>query len=211
MRDIRLHRLLTELLTEIREADLQIDPPGGMEDRVLKRWDRDATARAARIRRRRRTPGWLVSCAGALAAAMLLLALVHRSSRAPIAVGAPAADPEVRAQPTAAEVPPAVAPLPMVGPRPSAIVPVEPEKRPRRAETASEIVSFIPLSLEARQDLLGSFQVARVLLPRELLADLGVVPDASRVGGPIEADVVFGEDGLARAIRLADQAAGRAQ
>ncbi len=210
MSDQRPHRLLAELLTEIRGADLQIDPPGGMEERVLKRWDRDVTARAARIRRRQRTPGWLVSCAGALAAAMLLLVLVHRSSRGPIAVGAPVADPEVRPQPTAVE-PAAVATLPAVGPRPSAIAPVEPAKRPRRAETANEIVSFIPLSPDARQDLVGSFQVARVLLPRELLADLGVVPDASRIGGPIQADVVFGEDGLARAIRIADRDAGRAQ
>ena len=100
---------------------------------------------------------------------------------------------------------PAAAMPPAVEPRPIAIARAEPEKRPRRVDTPSEIVSFIPLSPEARQDLLGSFQVARVLLPREVLADLGVVPDASRVGGPIQADVVFGEDGLARAIRLADQ------
>jgi len=210
MSDKDSHRLLTELLTEIGGADLQIDSPGGMEERVLRHWDRDATARAARIRRRPRTPGWLVSCAGALAAAVLLLALVHRSSQGPIVAGAPVADPEVRAQPEAVEVPAAAMP-PAVGPRPIAIARVEAEKRPRGVDTSSEIVSFIPLFPEARQDLLGSFQVARVLLPREVLADLGVVPDASRVGGPIQADVVFGEDGLARAIRLADKNPGRVQ
>jgi hypothetical protein len=58
---------------------------------------------------------------------------------------------------------------------------------------------------------MGSFQIARVLLPREVLADLGVVRDANRLGGPIQADVVFGEDGLARAIRLATQDTGRSQ
>jgi len=210
MSDKDSHRLLTELLTEIGGADLKIDSPGGMEERVLRHWDRDATARAARIRRRPRTPGWLVSCAGALAAAMLLLVLVHRSSQGPTVAGAPVADPEVRAQPKAVEVPAAAMP-PAVGPLPIAIARVEAEKRPRRVDTPSEIVSFIPLFPEARQDLLGSFQVARVLLPREVLADLGVVPDASRVGGPIQADVVFGEDGLARAIRLADRNPGRVQ
>jgi len=210
MSDNEPHRLLTELLTEIGGADLQIDPPGGMEDRVLSHWDRGATARAARIRRRPRARAWLVSCASALAAAMLLLVLVHRSSQGPIGAGAPVADTEVRTQPTAVEVAAAAVP-PAVGPRPIAIAPVEAEKRPRRAETPSEIVSFMPLSPEARRDLQGSFQVARVLLPRQVLADLGLVPDASRVGGPIQADVVFGEDGLARAIRLADRDPGRAQ
>jgi hypothetical protein len=203
--------LLTELLTEIGGADLQINSPGGLEERVLRHWDRDAAARAGRIRRRPRTPGWLVSCAGALAAAMLLLVLVHRSSQGPIVAGAPVTDPEVRAQPKAVEVPAAAAVPPAVGPRPITVARVEAEKRPRRVESPSEIVSFVPLFPEARQDLLGSFQVARVLLPREVLADLGVVPDASRVGGPIQADVVFGEDGLARAIRLADRDPGRAQ
>jgi hypothetical protein len=211
MSDNDSHRLLTELLTEIGGADLQINSPGGLEERVLRHWDRDAAARAGRIRRRPRTPGWLVSCAGALAAAMLLLVLVHRSSQGPIVAGVPVADPEVRAQPKAVEVPAAAAVPPAVGPRPITMARVEAEKRPRRVESPSEIVSFVPLFPEARQDLLGSFQVARVLLPREVLADLGVVPDASRVGGPIQADVVFGEDGLARAIRLADGNPGRVQ
>jgi hypothetical protein len=85
------------------------------------------------------------------------------------------------------------------------------EKRPQRMIQSGEIVSFVPLSPDARQDLLGSFQVARVLLPRETLADLGVVLDANRVGEPIQADVVFGEDGLARAIRLAPQDTRRFQ
>ena len=74
-----------------------------------------------------------------------------------------------------------------------------------------DVVSFVPLSSDVRQDLLGSFQVARVLLPREALADLGVVLDVNRVGEPIQADVVFGEDGLARAIRLAPQDVRRFQ
>jgi len=109
------------------------------------------------------------------------------------------------------EVQRAAVTLPAVGPSPIGIARVGSKKGPHRVETPSEIASFMPLSPEAHQDLLGSFQVARVLLPREVLADLGVVLDASRLGGPIQADVVFGEDGLARAIRLAHQDAGRAQ
>ena len=65
-----------------------------------------------------------------------------------------------------------------------------------------EAVGFYPIGPDAYQALNGPFRVARVRLPREVLADLGVVLDVNRVGGPVQADVVFGEDGLARAIRL---------
>jgi len=211
MTDREHQRLLTELLNEIAGADLQIDAPRGIEERVLRHWDADATARAARIRWKPRTRGWLIPGAGALAAAMLLLVVVHRSPRWSIAVRVPVAHSEVGAQPTAVEAPTAAAMFPAVAPRPIAIARTEPEKGPHRVDTPGEIVSFMPLSPDARQDLLGSFQVARVLLPREVLADLGVVLDANRVGEPMQVDVVFGEDGLARAIRLSNQGTGRSQ
>jgi len=211
MSDEAPHRLLTEMLTEIGRADLQIDAPGALEERVLRRWDRDVAAKAARIRWRPRRPGLLSHGAGALAAAMLLLVLVHRSWRGPIAVGVPVARPEVRARAAAVNAPTVAVSPPGVETRPIAVVRAQPEMKPPRIETPSELVSYIPLSPEAHQDLSGSFQVARVLLPREVLADLGVVLDASRVGEPIQADVVFGEDGLARAIRLAGQDTRRSQ
>jgi len=211
MTDSEHKRRLTELLNEIAGADLQIETPGTMEERVLRRWDAGATARAARIRWKPRPRGWLISGAGALAAAILLLVVVNRSSREPITVPVPVAHSDVRAQPTAAKAPTAAAPFPAVAPTPIAIGRNEPEKGQRRMDTLGEIVSFMPLSPDAHQDLVGSFQVARVLLPREVLADLGVVLDANRVGEPIQADVVFGEDGLARAIRLAQQDTGRSQ
>jgi hypothetical protein len=78
-------------------------------------------------------------------------------------------------------------------------------------EQATELAGFVALSPDVRQELLGTFQVARVLLPREVLADLGVVLDANRFGEPMQADVVFGEDGFARAIRLASQDRRRSQ
>ena len=209
MTDIQHQQLLTELLTEIARADLQFDPPRGMEERVLKYWDGDGAARATRLRRTPRLHVRLVPGVGALVTAVLLIALVNRSSRWPTAGPVPVAHPEVRAQPKAVEVPTPAATSRAVAPRPIAIARRGLEKRPQRVAQPGEIVSFVPLSPDARHDLLGSFQVARVLLPREALADLGVVLDANRVGEPIQADVVFGEDGLARAIRLAPQDTGR--
>jgi hypothetical protein len=211
MTDSDRQRRLTELLNEIAGADLRIDAPRGMEGRVLRHWDRDARAAGVRIQWKSRARGWLVPGAGALAAAMLLLVVVHRASRGPIAVRMPVAPPEVRVLPGTVESPTAAAVSPAVVSRPVDIARTGRERDPRRMDTPGEVVSFMPLSPDARQDLSGSFQVARVLLPREALADLGVVLDANRVGEPIQADVVFGEDGLARAIRLAYQDAGRSR
>jgi hypothetical protein len=126
MSDKRPHRLMTELLTEIREADLQIDPPEGWRTES-ERWDRDATARApasggtadawlARVLCRRSLPP--CSCS-----------LVHRSSRGPIAVGHLWLT--LRSGRTTVKLPAAVATLPAVGPRPSAIVPGGPEEAAR--------------------------------------------------------------------------------
>ena len=209
MTDSEHNRRLTDLLNEIAGADRQIQVPRTMEERVLRSWD----TRTPRIRWNARSSGWLISGAGALAAAILLLVVVNRSSRGSVAVPATVVHSDVRAQPTAPRSPTARALLPAVAPRPIAIARDEPERGPRRVDAPGEIVSFISLSPspDAHQDLMGSFQIARVLLPREVLADLGVVLDANRVGGPIQADVVFGEDGLARAIRLAQQDTGRSQ
>ncbi len=142
MSDEAPHRLLTEMLTEIGRADLQIDAPGALEERVLRHWDRDVTAKAARIRWKPRTPGTLASGAGALAAAMLLVVLVHRSSRGPIAVGVPVARPEVRAQPAAVNAPTVAVSPPGVETRPIAVARAQPEMKPRRMETPSELVSY---------------------------------------------------------------------
>jgi hypothetical protein len=65
-----------------------------------------------------------------------------------------------------------------------------------------DIVSFLPLGPDVERELSGSFQLARVRVSRDVLADLGLLVDGHRGGEPVQADVVFGEDGLARAIRL---------
>lgn len=62
---------------------------------------------------------------------------------------------------------------------------------------------FIALAPDATFDGLGALQLSRVRVPRGVLVDLGVLRDGSRNGDPVQVDVVFGEDGLARAIRLA--------
>ncbi len=81
-------------------------------------------------------------------------------------------------------------------------------RQPRRAgaESASiyaEIATeFLPL-MEAES--LASFEsgsVVRVELSRQALVALGLPMNAERANEPVKADVLIGEDGLARAIRF---------
>src|SRR6266850_1627969 len=72
MTDIQHQQLLTELLNEIGRADSRFEPPQEMEERVLKYWDGDGSARATRIRRKPRMHvGIVPGVAGALVAAVL--------------------------------------------------------------------------------------------------------------------------------------------
>ncbi len=66
----------------------------------------------------------------------------------------------------------------------------------------AENAPFVALEPGFDAQRLGWFQVARVQVPRRVLVDAGVL--ATEVGGfdLAQADVVFGEDGRARAIRL---------
>jgi hypothetical protein len=60
-----------------------------------------------------------------------------------------------------------------------------------RADAPAEIMSFVPLTSLDAHDFSGAFQVVRIQIP-------------SVIGAPegIHADVLVGEDGLARAIRF---------
>lgn len=61
---------------------------------------------------------------------------------------------------------------------------------------------FIPLNYAADLSNLDSGRVVRVELPRTALARYGLPMNAERAGEPVKADVLLGEDGLARAIRF---------
>jgi hypothetical protein len=65
-----------------------------------------------------------------------------------------------------------------------------------------ETLRFTPLGPDVADDLLESFHLSRVQVPRRVLVDLGVLAEGRQGDEPIDADVMFGEDGMARAIRL---------
>lgn len=69
--------------------------------------------------------------------------------------------------------------------------------------TASDIATdFIPLTYGASLDGMDGGHVVRVELPRTALAQFGLPVNAERSAEPVKADVLMGDDGLARAIRF---------
>lgn len=75
-----------------------------------------------------------------------------------------------------------------------------------RREIATE---FIPLADGLASLPMESGQLMRVRLPRAALVWAGLPVDGERLGESIQADVVFGEDGIARAIRFVNHPAGK--
>ena len=69
--------------------------------------------------------------------------------------------------------------------------------------TMSDIATdFIPLRYGASLDGMDGGHVVRVELPRTALAQFGLPVDVERSAEPVKADVLMGDDGLARAIRF---------
>ena len=69
------------------------------------------------------------------------------------------------------------------------------------APEGERVTEFVPL-VAGHAPPLASGQLVRVELPRSALASLGLPLNAARPGAMIKADVLLGDDGLARAIRL---------
>jgi hypothetical protein len=83
-------------------------------------------------------------------------------------------------------------------------------RRPRRSENAevanhvtNEVATdFIPLRYMNAASLQDGGQIVRVELPRSALANFGLPVNMDRYNEKVKADVLFGVDGLAHAIRF---------
>jgi len=113
----------------------------------------------------------------------------------------------------------AVAPKPVNTPGPQAESPVgrdqvadvRPKNLPKRVRRHASVMSpdeaevvtqFFPLREGEDLTTLDSLQVVRVELPGSALGEVGLPFDPETVNEPVKADVVLGQDGLARAIRF---------
>jgi len=80
-------------------------------------------------------------------------------------------------------------------------------RRPANAPVANHVTNeiatdFIPLSYMSAASLQDGGQIVRVQLPRSALANFGLPVNMDRYNEKVKADVLFGVDGTARAIRF---------
>ena len=76
-------------------------------------------------------------------------------------------------------------------------------ERPQLANHVNEIATdFIPLSYMSAASLQDGGQIVRVQLPRAALANFGLPVNMDRYNERVKADVLFGVDGRAQAIRF---------
>ncbi len=71
-----------------------------------------------------------------------------------------------------------------------------------QAEAAEVATDYLPLTYLAETAVPESGLVVRVQIPRLALVSLGVPINVERAGELVQADIVIGDDGLARAIRF---------
>lgn len=78
---------------------------------------------------------------------------------------------------------------------------------PHEGQSRTEIATeFIPLVSREELFSMESGQVVRVLLPRSAMASLGLPVNQERADRPVTAQVLIGQDGVARAIRFLNDA-----
>jgi hypothetical protein len=77
-----------------------------------------------------------------------------------------------------------------------------PESAQQLANHAEIATDFIPLSYMSAVNLQDGGQIVRVELPRSALANFGLPVNMDRYNEKVKADVLFGVDGLAHAIRF---------
>ena len=139
-------------------------------------------------------------------ATLRLLQIPHPSQVAGSAVNvvAPDTSPSIRLEPTPTPAPAKKEPAQVA-------VRLEPAARkttPRQPAAKAQPVDgeiatdFFPLASRSEIASMESGQLVRVLLPRNALASYGLPVNPERVDEPVTAQVLIGQDGVARAIRF---------
>jgi hypothetical protein len=83
--------------------------------------------------------------------------------------------------------------------------PPAPSEWVREALDGDDADDFLPVTFDDAAGGLDAVQVVRVRLPRSAMGSLGLVVSHDPGQGPVEADVLVGQDGLPRAIRFVSQ------
>ena len=213
MADSHEEQLLNGLLGDIAREDACLDA-SHLESRIM------AAARQAEIIRRQPTGAYLVIAAAVLATALLPalfrtpqiedgnvsprkdateVTLPVSSESTPVATAPSAAPPAVRTVRSSFTPRPESQTAAHIAQLPITQSPIA-ESPIAQSPIAQSPDEFLPLMPITAQELAGSFQIVRVQMPR---ASLGALRSAlEQPNELVEADVLLGEDGMARGIRL---------
>ena len=151
-----------------------------------------------------------------LAAALLVALLgvatyrvLHSPRSIPVAEGvpvlvSPGSPQPARTGPVAGDAGQTVVPVQVAAALPAAGKKATPRRPASKAQPAeSEIATdFFPLASRADIAAMESGQIVRVLLPRNAMAAYGLPVNQERIDEPVSAQVLIGQDGVARAIRF---------
>ena len=75
-------------------------------------------------------------------------------------------------------------------------------RTPRVKESADNAGEFFPLTFVAKSGSTEFVQTVRIEISRSMLLSMGLPVNIDRGEGPIKADIIIGEDGVARAVRI---------
>jgi hypothetical protein len=165
---------VVEALRALRDADRDVEAGPEVEVRLMR----------AVVARRRAGRVWIGAGAAAIAAAAGFV-MLHPRRTEPI----PQAPPPVIA--VAAPSPPAVVEAVLPKPRPARRKPGAPQE---------VTTGFYPLMELAPPFERG--ELVRMTVPASTMRDVGIFVNASHLDDPVQADVLIGQEGLARAIRF---------
>jgi hypothetical protein len=193
---------LSATLDALARANNIYEPAAGLERGVLAAWDR----RSQRGRTGSRLPA---AAAATLAIAAAAALLIVRPEQGAERLEVPAAD-----APSVASVETREPSGPQPGAEAASPAAAGVARRPRRASVAEprasasrsavrggEVMTFVPIwPGDPVAD--GPLQLMRVRLSRASLAGFGLLIDELGTDVNLQADVLVGEDGVARAIRL---------
>lgn len=94
-------------------------------------------------------------------------------------------------------------------PRPAPVSKDSGNDSPQTAAETEVLSDFIPLGSDLNQAPIESGHLVRVRMPRSALTAFGLPMNFDRANESIKADVLIGDDGVARAIRFANYVPGR--
>lgn len=170
---------MNDLLRALADADRAVEAPVRVEVAVRAEFRRQARRR--RMKRRMA----LFAATGAMAAALMIVAGSRTETR-----------PVTR---------PAPAPVVMAARQAPAIETARPVRHRKTRKTTAHprlATDFVPLPYGDSLTPFEKSRLVRIRLPRQELEIAGFPPYPASAGDFIDADVLLGEDGLARAIRL---------